>query len=111
MKKLLLDENLPVRLKFDFPEDKEILTVNDMKWNSMKNGELLKAMEINNFDVLISSDQNLIYQQNINKYSMNFIIIKAPDNRYETVSPLIPKVISKIKSGLTEKVTIIIKDS
>jgi predicted nuclease of predicted toxin-antitoxin system len=107
MKKLLLDENLPVRLKSDFPEDIEILTVNDMKWNSMKNGELLKAMEINDFDALITSDQNLIYQQNINKYSFTFIIIKASDNRYETISPLIPKIISKLKSGLIEKFILI----
>jgi predicted nuclease of predicted toxin-antitoxin system len=109
MKKLLLDENLPVRLKFDFPDDMEILTVNDMGWNSMKNRELLKAMENNSFDGLITSDQNLIYQQNIRIHNLAFIIIKAPDNRYETVSPLIPEVISKIRSELTEKVTIINK--
>lgn len=41
--KLLLDENLPKKLKMDFL-DFEIYTVSDMKWNSKKNGELLKLM-------------------------------------------------------------------
>lgn len=107
MKKLLLDENLPIRLKYDFPDVFEVLTVNDMKWNFLKNGELLNAMETNGFEALISSDHNLIYEQNIKKYNLIFIIIKTSDNRYETIAPLIPKVVSKIKSGLTEKVTII----
>jgi predicted nuclease of predicted toxin-antitoxin system len=41
--KLLIDENLPKRLKIHFPEH-EIYTVHDMGWNSKKNGELLKLM-------------------------------------------------------------------
>jgi len=41
--KLLLDENLPKRLKLDFPEH-EIFTVSDKSRNSKKNGELLKLM-------------------------------------------------------------------
>jgi hypothetical protein len=39
--KLLLDENLPKRLKLDFPEH-EIFTVSDMGWKGKKNGELLQ---------------------------------------------------------------------
>ena len=47
--KLLLDENLPKRLKLDFPEH-EIYTVRDKNWNGIKNGELLKLLVENNFD-------------------------------------------------------------
>ena len=49
--KLLLDENLPKRLKLDFPEH-EIYTVRDKSWNGIKNGELLKLLIENNFDAL-----------------------------------------------------------
>ena len=61
--KLLLDENLPKRLKNDFPEH-EVFTVRDKGWNSVKNGELLGLMLTENFDVLITFDQNLEHQQN-----------------------------------------------
>ncbi len=49
--KLLLDENLPKRLKKDFA-DFEIFTVRDKGWNSKKNGELLESMLAENFNVL-----------------------------------------------------------
>jgi len=50
--KLLIDENLPKRLKIDFP-DHEIFTVSDKSWNSKKNGELLELMFYEGFDFLL----------------------------------------------------------
>ena len=41
--KLLLDENLPKKLKLDFPKH-DIYTVSDKKWNSKRNGELLQLI-------------------------------------------------------------------
>jgi hypothetical protein len=56
--KLLLDENLPKRLKLDFAEH-EIYTVRDKNWNGIKNGELLKLLLANDFDALLTFDKNL----------------------------------------------------
>lgn len=56
--RLLLDENLPKRLKLDFP-DHEIFTVRDKGWNGIKNGELLKLMLADGFDALLTFDKNL----------------------------------------------------
>ncbi len=61
--KLLLDENLPKRLKLDFSEH-EIFTVRDKGWNGIKNGKLLSLLLENNFDALFTFDKNLSYQQN-----------------------------------------------
>jgi len=61
--KLLLDENLPKRLKLDF-ENHEIYTVWDKGWNGKKNGELLRLMIDDNFDALLTFDKNLKFQQN-----------------------------------------------
>ncbi len=60
--KLLLDENLPKRLKLDFTEH-EIYTVRDKGWNGIKNGQLLKLLIENQFDALFTFDKNLSYQQ------------------------------------------------
>jgi len=49
-------------------------------------------MQENNFDFLITSDKNLQYQQNIEKYSISFIILNVTDNNYETILPLIPQI-------------------
>ena len=56
--KLLLDENLPKRLKLDFPEH-DMYTVSDNGWNGKTNGELLKLLVPNNFDILFAFDKNL----------------------------------------------------
>lgn len=54
-------------MKKDFP-DHEIYTVSDKGWNSKKNGELIKLMLKENFNVLFTFDRNLKFQQNFNKY-------------------------------------------
>jgi predicted nuclease of predicted toxin-antitoxin system len=75
--KLLLDENLPKRLKLDFSEH-EVYTVRDKGWNGIKNGELLKLMIEDSFDVLLTFDKNLQHQQNFSKYTLVVFCI----NRY-----------------------------
>ena len=76
--RLLLDENLPKRLKLDFPEH-EIYTVRDKEWNGIKNGELLKLMIKNNFDALLTFDKNLQHQQNFSKYTIAvFVLVTYP---------------------------------
>ena len=89
--KLLLDENLPKRLKADFPEH-ETYTVSDLGWNGKTNGELLKLMMESKFDVLITFDKNLQYQQNLSKYPIPVIVLNAIDNSYITLSVLTPKI-------------------
>lgn len=87
--KLLLDENLPERLKRDFAEY-EIFTVRDKSWNSKKNGELLELMLAENFNVLITFDQNLEHQQNFEKYSITVFVLVAENNTYQILSELVP---------------------
>jgi predicted nuclease of predicted toxin-antitoxin system len=106
--KLLVDENLPKRLKLDFPEH-EIYTVSDKGWNSKTNGELLKQMLIEKFEVLFTFDKNIQYQQNFEKYPVSVLILIAEDNSYPTLKPLISKtkeiLNNNLKNGPT-KVTV-----
>lgn len=95
--KLLLDENLPKRLKFDFPEH-DTYTVSDKGWNGKKNGELMKLLIAENFDALFTFDKNLQYQQNFNKYAVPVFVLNVSDNTYLTLSKLVPK-IKAILSG------------
>lgn len=69
MKKVLLDENLPVKLKYRLKSSSDIYTVRDKNWNSLENGDLLRAIEKDGFDYLITSDKNLQFQQNLKSYN------------------------------------------
>ena len=87
--RLLLDENLPKRLKFDFSEH-EIYTVRDKGWNGIKNGELLKLLTDNNFDALLTFDKNLQHQQNFEKYTIAVFVLSAKINSYIELTKLSP---------------------
>lgn len=85
--RLLLDENLPKRLKLDFP-DHEIFTVRDKGWNGIKNGKLLQLMLEDGFHALLTFDKNLQYQQNFQKYTLTVFVLNASANTYAVLTPL-----------------------
>lgn len=91
MKKLLLDENLPKKLKYRFGPDYEVVTVPEMGWASLENGQLLKAMQEAGFEYLVTADKNLSFQQNYDKYGVRLLVLNTKDNRYETVLPFVGK--------------------
>ncbi|QIL74782.1 MULTISPECIES: DUF5615 family PIN-like protein [Hymenobacter] len=89
--KLLLDENLPKRLKADFPEH-EIYTVRDKGWNGIKNGQLMQLMVENDFHALLTFDKNLQHQQNFKKYIISVFVLSAVNNTYMALTKLTPRV-------------------
>jgi hypothetical protein len=98
--KLLLDENLPKRLKQDFLEY-EIYTVTEKGWNGKTNGELLKLMVVENFNALLTFDKNLQHQQNFSKYTLTVFVLSAQDNTYISLKKLVHLIKIKIAEGLT----------
>ena len=92
--KVLLDESLPKRLKFLFAGH-QVLTVPEQGWAGMKNGELLKLAE-SEFDVFVTVDQNLQFQQNLAGYEIGIVVLKAISNRFDDLQPLIPSVLKQI---------------
>ncbi|RNI23705.1 hypothetical protein [Rufibacter latericius] len=98
--KLLLDENLPKRLKLDFP-DYQIFTVSDKGWNGKKNGELMQLLLQESFDALLTFDKNLQHQQNFQKYALPVLVLNAPDNTYLTLQTLVPAIRQVLATPLT----------
>ncbi len=66
--KLLLDENIPEKIRTAFTDGHEVFTVKYMGWSGKKNGELMQLIGENQFDALVTMDKNLPFQQNIDKY-------------------------------------------
>jgi len=105
--KLLLDENLPNRLKVDFPNH-EVVTVRDMGWNGIKNGPLLQLMIENGFHALLTFDKNLQHQQNFKKYTITVFVLSAINNTYLELTKLTPKVHSYLSAETLPVAPIII---
>ncbi len=85
--RLLLDESLPRSLARRI-EGYPVETVFDRGWSGLKNGELLtKASE--HFDVFVTADQNLQYQQNLEGYDIAVLVLAALTNRVDDLAPLL----------------------
>ena len=96
--KLLLDENLPVKLKYRFIEKGfSAFTVKDMNWLGKQNGELLQLFIKEGFDVFITTDNNLSFQQNFRDYPVQVLVIIAPDNTYSTLFNLLNQIFDSLK--------------
>jgi len=93
--KVLLDECLPCKLKRALPGH-DVATVPEMGWAGIKNGPLLRLIQSAAFDVFVTIDSNLEYQQNLKAIKLAIIVLGAPDNTIETLRPLMPKVLEAL---------------
>jgi predicted nuclease of predicted toxin-antitoxin system len=88
--RLLLDECLPARLKRDLTGH-EARTVPEMGWAGKRNGELL-ALASSQFDVFLTVDRNLSFQQNLEKLKIAVIVMVARGNKHSDLQPVIADV-------------------
>lgn len=96
--RVLLDNNLPVAMKYVIPTH-DVVTTGEMGWRNKKNGELLTLAD-QQFDVLITNDRNMPYQQNLSRlYSLAVIVLVTPDNREQTLLSLISEVQAAIPNA------------
>lgn len=88
--RVLLDECVPRKLRSELQEH-EVVTVTERGWSGIENGELLALAETE-FDVFLTVDQNLKYQQNLTSIKIGLILLVAQNNSYKALSPLMSKV-------------------
>jgi predicted nuclease of predicted toxin-antitoxin system len=103
--KILIDECLPKKLKREFPEH-DVSTVPENGWQGKKNGELLKLM-VEDFDVFITIDSNLSYQQQLSEYDIAFVVLRAKTGRLEDLQPLMSEVKVKLETIQAGEVVIV----
>ena len=89
--RVLLDENLPRQLKRHFPADVEVLTVQERGWSGIKNSALLRLAAAE-FEVFLTMDRGVEFQQNLQSLHLGVLIIRAPSSRFEDLQPLISAV-------------------
>jgi hypothetical protein len=94
--RVLLDENLPYDLVGALKEH-AVSTVQGLGWAGTQNGVLLKrASDV--CDVFITMDANIEHQQSLSSLPYGVVLLHAPSNRMENLSPLIPELLDAIHS-------------
>jgi len=105
--RVLLDEQLPRQLAPYFVGH-DVRTTQDQGWAGLKNGALLREARDAGFDVFVTGDQNLEFQQNLKGSGLFVIVLAAPSNKLEDLLPLVPAVLDAIERaqpGVVERVT------
>lgn len=106
--RILLDECVPKPLKRELL-DYQVRTVVEMGWSGKKNGELLQLMRQEGFTILLTTDQNLRHQQNLEQVGIAVIVMVASSNRLPNLLPLLPSVrnaLDKIVGGEVVEITV-----
>lgn len=93
----LLDECLPKRLKRDLVGH-EARTVPEMGWAGTVNGALLTLAQTD-FDVFLTTDRNLSFQQDLAKYDIAVVVMVAKSNRRDVLQSLVPEVLAILEAA------------
>jgi hypothetical protein len=95
--KVLLDECIDRRFAGEITGH-DVKTVPQMGWATIKNGELLALAE-QAFDVFVTVDRNLSFQQHLPRYDIAVIILRAQSNRLHDLRPLLPKLLESLPAA------------
>ena len=95
--RVLLDESVPRKLARELVGH-DIRTVSQLGWSGTKNGELLRRAGAEGYQVLITADQNLEYQQNLTKISVGILVLVAKSNRLIHLKPLVPQILKQLEA-------------
>ena len=95
MKKIILDENLPISLRHHLTEF-EVVTVQFQGWSGIQNGDLIALID-GRYDVFLTADQNLRYQQNLRNRSI--AIVELPFIRKQSIILWVERIRAAIRSA------------
>ncbi|MEN9569600.1 MAG: hypothetical protein RL172_831 [Bacteroidota bacterium] len=87
--KILLDECVTKRLKNHLTEF-HVFTVTELGLSGIKNGKLMTYCVENNFDILLTIDKNLLYQQNLDKYPVTIAVLNCFTSKIEELITFLP---------------------
>jgi hypothetical protein len=92
--RVLLDECVDARLA-PHVAGHETKTVHDVGWAGVSNGKLLARAELE-FDVFVTIDRNLLFQQHVPKFQLAIVLIHSVSNRLEDLLKLLPAILDAI---------------
>ena len=99
-RRVLLDENVDRQIQPLFGPGLRVVTVRERGWDGLQNGALLRAAA-DEFDVFVTTDRNLPFQQNLAALDLAVVVIRAVSNAFRDVAPLMPSVDAAVRRAET----------
>ncbi|SRR6266404_6520365 len=102
--RVLFDQGTPLGIR-DSLHGHVVKTAREQGWSTLLNGELLLMAEQEGFDVLLTTDKNLVYQQNLSKRKIAIVVVGQ--NRWSLIHPMLPKIASLVNAAKPGSYTLI----
>ena len=94
--KILMDECLPHDFRHCFSTH-EVHSVQWAGFKGKKNGQLIRAAESAGYEVLLTVDQSIAYQQNVKVMRLSMVLIRSKTNQLEDLTPLVDSILKALK--------------
>ena len=105
MKRILFDENMPRKLRRDLPGF-FVRRAQEEGWSAFKNGDLLRRATVT-FDVFVTIDQRIRYQQNVTRSQIGVVVIEVPDTRLVHLRALVSQLSEAIETVRPGEVVVV----
>jgi hypothetical protein len=102
--RILLDQGTPVGIR-DSLQGHQVSTANERGWSTLLNGELLRAAEDAGFDILLTTDKNLVYQQNLSDRKIAIVVLSR--NRWSLIRAALLRIVSAIDNAKSGSYTVV----
>jgi len=101
---ILFDQGPPVPLRKFLPGH-EVRTAAQQRWSTLLNGELRRAAEQAGFDVLLTTDTHLRFQQNLQIDKLAVVVLNR--NRWQLIQTVIPQILAAIAEAKPGSITVV----
>lgn len=101
---ILFDHSVPAPLR-DHLKDHEVTEAVERGWDRLSNGDLLAAAEAAGFELLLTADSNLSYQQNLKGRKIAIVVLTG--NRWRMVQRMIRKIVTAIEAAEAGSIAVI----
>lgn len=92
--RILFDQGTPVPLRKALPEHR-VETVFERGWSTLRNGDLIRQAELDGFEVFLTTDSNLKYQQNLSQRSIAIVVLLSTS--WPKIQKKLPEVVEAIR--------------
>jgi hypothetical protein len=94
MLRVLFDKNVPYSLR-PYLSDYQVQTAEDEGWGQISNGELISSAEKEGYQIILTCDQNIQYQQNLTRCQISMVVLGS--NIWPSIRPKIAEVVAALK--------------
>ena len=107
---ILFDHNMPQRLR-RYLRDHDLTTTQQMLWEELANGRLLRAAAGEGFDVLLTLDKKMEYEHNLGELPLPIVLFGMPLTSMTDLIPQVPTLLTLLGQPLTPALYVILADS